>query len=217
MTYPKTQQKDCTMNLMQESGANAVLMLSLVSNSSKKGWLGITKLQKLSFLGEYRLAQKGIRAFGYEFFMYDHGPISKGVYDEYESLLDEQLLIEDENGIQVSSTGNNISQQFEEVIPEEVKTIMQEVVSTYAHLRTHELRKLVHDMQIQLPNGVNMKVDNIGKGCTVLAPSSKHAFVLKRDYAETFAIMANNSLMKSIRSTRKKGSTFTPYKPLSSS
>ncbi len=148
--------------------------------------------------------------------MYDHGPISKGVYNDYEALLDEQLLIEDENGIQVSSTGKNISLQFESIIPAEIRDTMQQVVKDYGHLRTHEMRKLVHDMQIQLPNGAVVKVDNIGKGCTVLAPSSKHSFTLRSDYSETFAIMANSSLMDSIRATRKKGSKCSPYKPISS-
>jgi hypothetical protein len=47
-----------------------VLMMSLISEGSKKGWMGITKLQKLTFLVESSLSEKNERAFGYEFFMY---------------------------------------------------------------------------------------------------------------------------------------------------
>jgi uncharacterized phage-associated protein len=196
-------------------GGNAVLMLSLVSKSSEKGWLGITKLQKLSFLTEYFLAQKAIRAFGYEFFMYDHGPISKGVYNDYESLLDEQLLLDDEKGIYVSPAGKCISEQFEKAIPEEIKTVVQQVANEYAHLKTHELRRVVHNMRICLPSGAVVKVDDIGRGCTVLSACSKNTFTLGANYSETFAIMANGSLMRAIRVARKKGSTCSPYQSLS--
>jgi len=189
-------------------------MLVLVSESSKRGWLGITKLQKLSFLVEYFLDECGKRAFGYNFFMYDHGPISKGVYHDYEILLDEQLMIEDEDGIQVSELGNSIREQFVKDIPEEIRTVMQDVVNNYAHMKTHELTFFVHNMKIKLPDGSVVRIDDLDRGYTVLPKSLENALRLRKDYLETLAILANKHLIEAIRTARKKGSTSSPYKPL---
>jgi len=219
LANPRKKGMETTLDRIRERDfcGNAVIMLSLILKSAEKGWLGITKLQKLAFLAEYLLYQKGIRAFGYEFFMYDHGPISKGVYNDFESLLDEQLLIDDEKGINVSDTGKCIGEQFVTAIPEEIKTVIQEVADNFAHLKTHELKTLVHNMKIRLPDGVVARVDDLCRGCTVLPASSEHEFTLESNEAETFAILANDSLMKAIRRTRKKGSNCSPYKPLASS
>ena len=197
-----------------ELNGNSILMLVLVYGSSKRGWLGITKLQKLSFLVEYFLDEHDKRAFGYNFFMYDHGPISKGVYHDYETLLDEQLLIEDEDGIQVSELGNSISEQFVKDIPEEIRTVMQDVVNNYAHMKTHELTNFVHNMKIKLPDGSVIRIDDLDRGYTVLPKSLENALRLGKDYLETLAILANKPLIEAIRMTRKKGSTSSPYKPL---
>ncbi|MBA7493600.1 hypothetical protein ES702_04159 [subsurface metagenome] len=207
---------DCNMNKLSSSelSANSILMLVLVSGSSKRGWLGITKLQKLSFLVEYFLDECGKRAFGYNFFMYDHGPISKGVYYDYELLLDEELMIEDEDGIQVSELGNSISEQFVKDIPEEIRTVMQSVINNYAHMKTHELTNFVHKMEIKLPDGSVVRIDDLYKGYTVLPKSLENALRLGKDYLETLAILANKSLIEAIRMARKKGSTSSPYKPL---
>jgi len=207
---------DCKMTEMSDLklSCKRILMLSLISSSSKKGWLGITKLQKLSFLIEYFLMEKGKRAFGYEFFMYDRGPISRGVYQDYESLLDRELVDEDEEGIRPTEYGNNINKQFTDLIPEEINSIIRYVVDNYAHMKTHELVNIVHNMEIELPSGVKMRIDDIDVGCVVLPGSLDTAFKIEKNYMETFFILSNKSLMKAIRAARRNGSKSKPYKPL---
>lgn len=204
------------MNSMKEDG-KTILMLSLISSSSKKGWLGITKLQKLSFLTEYFLMEKSQRAFGYEFFMYDHGPISKGVYQDYESLLDKELIDEDEDGIKVSEFGDGINEQFKVLIPEEVKTTMCYVVKHYAHLETHELVKAVHGMNIKLADGSIVRIDDIDRSCVLLPETSDTAFKIEKSYMETFAVLSNKSSTNAIRAARKNKSRSKPYESLVSS
>lgn len=201
-----------TSNLLS---GNSILMLSLVAESSKKAWLGITKLQKLSFLMEYYLSEQSKRAFGYRFFMYDHGPISKGVYNDYESLLDEELVVEDENGIQTSEAGNNINEQIKGSLPKEIETVMQYVVKRFAHMNTHELEKFVHNMKITLPSGLIARIDDLERGCIVLPESPENSFKVEKGYMETFNILANKSLREAIRVARK-GSRSSPFQPLSS-
>jgi uncharacterized phage-associated protein len=216
---PKKMNVDCKMNDMDRPRlrASTVLMLSLISSSSEKGWLGITKLQKLSFLLEYFLFVKGKRAFGYKFFMYDHGPISKGVYDDYESLLDSEIIIEDEDGVKVTDEGKALIRQFQALIPEDISAPMFQVVENYAAMKTHEIVNMVHGMEIEVPDGLVMRVDDIDRSFAIIPESPETAFKIDTNYLETFAVLSNKSLAKAIRDARRNGAKSKPYEPLFSS
>ena len=198
---------------------NKVLMLSLISTSSKKGWLGITKLQKLSFLTEYFLYENDKRAFDYEFFMYDLGPISTGVYRDLEFLLNEELVSEDEDGIRSSELGESINNQFREIIPKEINSAMQHIVNEYASMKTNDLVELVHRMKIKLPDGTVTCIDNFPRGYILLAKPlttiCERAF--GKEYLETFRILSNRPLIEAIREARKSRTKSKPYEPLVSS
>ena len=198
---------------------NKVLMLSLISTSSRQGWLGITKLQKLSFLTEYFLFQNGKRAFDYEFFMYDLGPISTGAYRDLEFLLNEELVTEDEDGIRSSELGESINNQFREIIPKEINSAMQYVVNEYASMRTNDLVELVHRIKIKLPDGRVTCIGNVPRSHILLAKPlttiCERAFGKK--YLETFRILSNRPLIEAIREARKSRTKSKPYEPLVSS
>lgn len=196
---------------------NKLLMLSLISTSSKKGWLGITKLQKLSFLMEYLLSKNNKRAFDYEFFMYDLGPISKGVYDDFQFLLNEELIIENERGIRLSEHGNSIYEQVQDIVPKDINSAMQSIINEYASMETAELVKSVHRLKIRLPEGVLTRIGSISKCTTVLPKPLATTFKIGKEYLETFRIMCDRPLIQDIRQARKKGSKSKPYEPLVSS
>lgn len=193
---------------------NKLLILSLISMSSKEGWLGITKLQKLSFLIEYLLSENDKRAFDYEFFMYDLGPMSVGVYDDFEFLINEEIVIEDEDGIRLSDLGKSIEKQFREIIPKEISSTMQSIVNEYGSMGTKKLVKLVHKMKIKLPDGTITRIEDIPKNCTVLPEPIDTIFRIGAEYIETFRVLSDRSLMKSIRQSRRKGSKSREYEPL---
>jgi len=196
---------------------NKILMLSLISMSTEKQWLGITKLQKLSFLIEYFLSENNKRALNYEFFMYDLGPISIGVYDDFEFLLNEELLIENEDGIRPSEMGESIYKQFQDMIPKDINSTMQKIVEKYAPMRTAELVNTVHRMKIRLPDGIISRIESIPKNTTLLPKTLATSFKIGKEYLETFRIICDKPLMQAIRQTRKKGSKSKPYEPLVSS
>jgi uncharacterized phage-associated protein len=199
-------------NTSNQLNDNSILMLSLVAESSKRGWLGITKLQKLSFLTEYYLSQQGKRAFGHRFFMHDHGPISKGVYRNLETLLNEDLVV-DENGFQTSDLGHDLADQFKCNIPAEIRSVMDSVVKRFSSWSTYELVKFVHNMKVTLPNGENARIDDLKRGCIVLQESTKN-FKVASNIMETFNILSNSALREAIRKSRETGTRSYPYKPL---
>lgn len=196
---------------------NKILMLSLVSMSSKRGWLGITKLQKLSFLTEYFLSENDKRASDYEFFMYDLGPISTGVYHDFEFLMNEELIVENESGIRLSELGENINEQFRDMIPQDINSTMQKVVKKYASMKTDKLVDVVHRMKIRLLDGTISRIEDIPKNFVVLPKALATCFEFGKEYVETFRILCDKPLMRAIRQTRKKGSKSKPYEPLVSS
>lgn len=193
---------------------NKILMLSLISMSSKKRWLGITKLQKLSFLTEYFLSENNKRGFDYEFFMYDLGPISTGVYSDFEFLMNEEVVIENEDGIRLSELGETIIEQFGDMIPKDINSAMQKVVENYASMRTDELVETVHRMKIRLPDGTVSRIEDIPKNFVVLPKALATSSEIGKEYLETFRILCDKPLMQAIRKTRKRGSKSKPYEPL---
>jgi len=193
---------------------NKILMLSLVSMSSERGWLGITKLQKLSFLTEYLLSENDKRAFDYEFFMYDLGPISTGVYQDFEFLVNEELIVEDEDGIRLSKLGESVEEQFRAIIPKEISSAMQHIINEYASMKTHKLVRMVHKMKIKLPNGTITRIEDIPKNLTVLPKPVETILQLGIEYLETFRILCDKSLTNALRQARKKGAKTREYEPL---
>ena len=196
---------------------NKILMLSLISMSSKKRWLGITKLQKLSFLTEYLLSKNNKRAFDYEFFIYDLGPMSKGVYRDFEFLMDEELITENEGGIRLSELGESVLEQFRGIVPKEINSTMQHVVEKYAQMKTDELVETVHKIRIRLLDGTISRIEDLPPSFTILPKPLAACFEIGKEYLETFRIMCDKPLMEAIRQTRKKGSKTKPYEPLVSS
>ena len=195
-----------------------ILMMALISGGSKRGWLGITKLQKLSFLMESYLSEKNERAFSYEFFMYDQGPISKEVYEDLESLIDNGLAIEDEEGIRLSETGEEIRCRFQDTIPKNISFAMNHVIDEYARLKTSTLVNKVHKMKVRLPSGVVARIEDLPRYCVILPNSAAtKLYRLGKDYLETFQVLSDQPLRDALKEAREKGSKCSEYKPLVSS
>ena len=195
-----------------------ILMMSLIAGSSKKGWLGITKLQKLSFLMESCLFEKKERALSYEFFTYDQGPMSTEVYEDLESLIDNGLVIEDEEGIRLSRTGEEIICHFQDTIPKSICLAMNHVINEYAPLKTSSLVNEVHKMKVRLPSGITARLEALPRHCVILPSSAvTKLYRLGKDYLETFQIMSDHPLRDALKEARAKGSKCSKYEPLVSS
>jgi len=195
-----------------------VLMLSLISEGSKKGWVGITKLQKLTFLVESSLFDKKERAFGYEFFMYKQGPMSKQVYEDVESLIDNGLVIEDEEGIRLSEIGEDIRGRFQDTIPKSISFAICHITDEYASMRTHALVDEVHKMKVRLPSGTVARIEDLPRFCVILPNSAlTKLYKLGKEYLETFKVLSDQQLMDTLNKGRERGSNCSEYKPLVSS
>lgn len=196
---------------------NKILLLSLILKSTEKDWQGITKLMKLSFLTEYSLVTNNKRAFDYEFFMYDLGPISSEVYSDLEFLMNEELVVEDEEGIRLSEYGKKIEEQFRNLIPKEISSAMKKTVDKYASMKTNNLVEIVHKMKIKLPDGTFARIEDLPRGFIMLHKPLDTIFRLAKEYCETFRILSDKPLVEAIQEARRRGVKSEEYKPLGSS
>jgi hypothetical protein len=195
-----------------------VLMISLISEGSKRGWVGITKLQKLTFMVESSLSEKNERAFGYEFFMHNQGPMSKQVYENVESLIDNGLVIEDEEGIRLSKHGEEIRGLFQDMVPKSISFAIGHITDEYASLNTHALVDEVHKMKVRLPSGVVTRIEDLPRYCVILPNNAAtKLYKLGEEYLETFKVLSDQQLMDTLKKGREKGSNCSKYKPLVSS
>jgi uncharacterized protein YwgA len=205
---------NCETKASKEMSTSKVMMLSLISLSNKKGWLGITKIQKFCFLVDYYLSLHEKRAFNYDFFMYDLGPMSKDVYNDFEFLLDEKLVVEGKEGIKATEIGQSIIEQSKEIIPKDINTIMHKIVDQYAPMDTDDLVRIVHKSKIKLPNGTVSRIEDLPRCFTILPQQLTNLFKIGENYLETFRIMSDKPLYEAIQFSRKKGEKSKPFEPL---
>lgn len=83
-----------------------LLPLALMYANDKEPIEGRTRLQKMVFLMQQRLEERGdepLKSHEYEFFAYDYGPFSKQLYDDLDTLMDQEFIEGEEEEL---SSGN---------------------------------------------------------------------------------------------------------------
>lgn len=88
--------------------ADNLLLLYLIErvHEKSKRYLGMTKLQKLVFITEKMLNEKSTKAFNYDFFAWNYGPLSKEIYLDHEKLVENDIVSHNQN-ITLSKRGKN--------------------------------------------------------------------------------------------------------------
>jgi uncharacterized phage-associated protein len=132
---------------------------------------GDVKLQKLVFLSERDMIRSQTQGFNYSFFRWDHGPMSKGVYEDHEFLKNNRLV--DPNSMRVSSRGWDVLEHAEELLRENAHIVskIRDVVSEYGSMSGAQLKSEVYDMEISPLTGTDtIKVENIPEGRDIYFP-----------------------------------------------
>ncbi|MCL1970217.1 MAG: hypothetical protein FWF66_01980 [Candidatus Bathyarchaeota archaeon] len=76
----------------QTSLTNRLLLLWLIDDASKKGSIGLTKTQKLTFLSQYEMMKRNEKGFSYNFTKYPMGPVSEELKMDVDYLNKHQLI-----------------------------------------------------------------------------------------------------------------------------
>lgn len=178
-----------------EALIDRMLLLYLCEVSDQCGyWIGITKLQKLTFLSEKFMLDKQQKGFNYPFFRWENGPMSKEIYQDKELLMKSGLL----NSKHYPSKRGQIllkdffASHFD--TNKEFFSKIKEVVAKNGKFNTQKLVDIVYDLQIR-PIGWkhSAPIREIPKGTDLFLiideNEAKNAFqIIDQTWIETLAL-----------------------------
>ena len=163
-----------------------------VSENSKM-W-GDVKLQKLIFLSEKRMLEEQKRGFHYQFFRWDHGPMSRGVYEDHDFLKSNNLV--DSESLEVSDRGESILEEASDLFEEneEFITHIDFVTDEFGTCSGSDLKSVVYDLEVSpLTLGGSIKVEDIPEGVDIYFPIPDHltkgVFSIDDKWLETLDIL----------------------------
>jgi uncharacterized phage-associated protein len=179
-----------------------LVLMDLVGSENEEAFVGDRlKCMKLPFFAANQMFEQKAKGFNLTFFRYEHGPISKEVYNAWNHLILLGLLIEDRHGFRVTPEGNRLAQAiFGDMLTTQANKFFRETIEDvavrYGRLSTPRIRQIVYDIEVSLPrSGSRMKVKDIelGEDIILILDEDEAKLTLKLDPAwmETLAIELN--------------------------
>jgi len=197
------------MNRVTEKEAiiDNLLLLYLIRRVHEKSetYLGITKLQKLVFIAQKILNDKGMKAFNYDFFAWNYGPLSKEMYLDRENLIRNDILNHDEN-ITLSRRGRKLLEDLREVFESnrDILEILDNVVEKFGNLDTNSLVQYVHDLTVKVQGCEDLiRIGSLNKGTDIIIKRDKQeivkTFEINEPWIETLEILMDKEFCDAIK------------------
>jgi len=197
-----------------QKACDRLFLLWLIKKSSP---LDTYKLQKLPFRLEYELGQEGKRAFNYEFFQYDQGPLSIQVYEDRDFLKEHSLISVDGYTAQITPEGERLLSSFDFVFESNaaITNRLAEIAGRFSGKTGIELVEDTHEMVIEM-NGKRVKVGDLPKYTAILEKPVRTCLEVDPPTLETLIVLFDRNLIANLRQARREGSTSSPYeRPIS--
>lgn len=163
-----------------------------VSQQSKM--YGDVKLQKLVFLSEKRMLENLERGYHYRFFRWEHGPMSRGVYEDHDFLQSNGLVSEESR--QISERGREVLREAQDLLDQNSEFVapIESVVDEYGSESGRQLKQLVYDMEVSpLTLDRSLRVGDIPEGVDIYFPLPDHlasnTFDIDDGWIETLSVM----------------------------
>src|SRR2546428_8271663 len=188
-----------------EKFADLALLLYLIGLfRSKSGlYLGITKLDKLTFLSEKEMLDQKVRGFNYEFFKWHHGPLSTDIYADLD-VLRRSGFVSGKDNIALTIQGIEALKRLSSLFKEHklVTAPIGAVTRRSAGLTTQELTERVYGTTVRYPMG-SKKIRDIPKGWVILGPPpperTSASFTLNDSWVETLEIILDRDGYDSLK------------------
>ncbi len=196
-----------------------LLLLYLVNkvHEKSKRYLGMTKLQKLVFMAERILNEKGIKAFNYNFFAWNYGPLSKDIYLDHEKLVKNDIISNNGN-ITLSKRGKKFFKDLREIFKKnrDVLKEIDNIVEEFADFNTSSLVDYVHELMVEVEGHERpVRIGNLNKGTDIISKiNEKNAlrtFEIDESWIETLEILMDEEFYKAIKESEMdaiEGRTF---------
>lgn len=188
-----------------------LLMLYLFDRVSEESKItGDVKLQKLMFLSENEMIEDQVNGLNYKFWRWDHGPMSKGVFEDHAYLCDNELVSEAQ-GVSLSK-GREVLKEAIPVLQENSSIIdeIDDIISNFGRMSGSRLKGVVYEKEVELQDGgERMAVKDIPRGRDIFDPVSmnnfKTTFSISPEWAETLSIQLDSEARESVREGVKSG------------
>lgn len=180
---------------------------------------GDVKLQKLVFMSEKSMMERDAKGLHYKFFRWDHGPMSKEVYEDRE-FLEENDLVSDYTG-KINNRGRDVLEQTREIFENNrsFKRDIDEVIDEYGRFSGSALKQIVYDVEVTpLTIGRSLRVEDIPPTTDIYFPIpdelTEEQFEVSDDWIETLEILMTSSSRESLdrsilKAQRSHGDEFT--------
>ena len=204
---------------LKEIISDHLLLLYLIKKHGELSnrYLGITKLQKYTFLSEDAMNEDSIKGLNYNFFRYNYGPVSKQLYNDIK-LFKELGLIHKEN-IKLTEKGEKIFQAFEELYQKNKKITkkIDEQIQKLATMDTEEVKQYVYDLE-KCVYFLKMKIRDMPMFLDIISKLSEDKaqirFDIDEEDIETLNILLDDETLDNILQITSCKEKSIPYEAL---
>ena len=172
-------------------------------NAKRKYDRGIVHLTKIVFLSERKMKQNDYIGYDYEFFRWDHGPMTKDIYQDFNFFEQSGILenVRRESIPKFTEHGQDFiescSELFTENIP--ITSMIDSVIAKYGKWNTHQIKEHCYGISVDYRDKV-IPIKEIPKGEIIYMPkgdkSEKKDFVISTGWMETLLLLMDTDFIK---------------------
>jgi hypothetical protein len=158
-------------------------------------------------MAELDSAELGVKGFSYTFFRYTYGPFTTELYEDGDALHVAGLITDKRGPIKLTSHGDSLLHQIEEVIRQNVDVclLVENAAKKYAPLSFSELKRTVYARKIQWSGG-EVAIGDIPMYAPVLSKldetESDQKFQIGEDWLDSLWGALTYTEEEQIKSTR---------------
>ena len=196
-----------------------MLLHTMSENVKKRFDRGIVHLTKIVFLSERELKQNDFIGYDYEFFRWTHGPMTAGIYQDFNFF--EQCGILAERGKRESIPklthhGRSFVESCAQLFVENITIInnINTIIAEYGEWNTHRIKEFCYKIPVHY-RGKQVPIREIPKGEIIHMPKGgpveKKGFSISDEWTETLLLLMDADFVRdynqSLVEVRNDGST----------
>lgn len=139
---------------IRERVTNVLLVLYLIETTNTIGNLeDELKLQKLVFLAQKKLVERGLKAFSYNFFRWRKGPFSKNLRIDLITLLETKFVRRKLDKIELTEKAKELLEDCTKLLNENryFLKFIDNIVSKYSEYSPEDIKESVYALKVMVP------------------------------------------------------------------
>jgi len=168
---------------LEQAIERLLLLYSISKASDRVDNLGNTKLQKFTFLSEWKMIDKREKGFSYFYLKYDKGPYSFDLANDVKRLLKTNIVRKQRWSITLTKFGDSIIEDFSRLLSQNshVASIIDRTIHKYAKYSLQELLDAVYALPHPYVRGYTIRTAPLKMPLLYKLPEEKVMFPFKAD------------------------------------